>query len=112
MQTRLAAHAAAVAAETVNLSSAGVIRRDASRWVKGVLLIDIIIIPVPDGDEGPGTWDSTQQCTEGTGCQQREQAQIQEPLNTVVANAQQSLQIVFMQTTAVQQGGQLVQTEL
>ncbi len=47
IQTRLAAHAAAVAAETVNLSSAGVIRRDASRWVKGVLLIDIIIIPVP-----------------------------------------------------------------
>lgn len=50
---------------------------------------------VPDGDEGPGTWDSTQQCTEGTGCQQREQAQIQEPLHAVIADAQQSLQIVL-----------------
>lgn len=51
VKARLAAHAAAVAAETVNLSSAGVIRSDASRWVKGVLLINIIIIPVPEDNQ-------------------------------------------------------------
>ncbi len=51
MQTRLAAHAAAETAETVNLSSAGVTRRDASRRVKGVLLIHIIIIPVPKNSQ-------------------------------------------------------------
>lgn len=51
VKARLAAHAAAVAAETVNLSSAGVIRSDAPRRVKGVLLIDIIIIPVPEDNQ-------------------------------------------------------------
>lgn len=56
---------------------------------------------VPDGDDGPGTWDSTQQGTEGTGCQQREQTQIQEPLHAIIANAQQSLQIVLQDQSVV-----------
>lgn len=48
MKAGLAAHTAAVTAETVNLSSVWVIRSDAVRRVEGVFLIDIIIIPVPE----------------------------------------------------------------
>lgn len=56
MKAGLAAHTAAVTAETVNLSSARVIRSDAPWRVEGVFLIDIIVIPVPEDDTRQPRW--------------------------------------------------------
>lgn len=49
----------------------------------------------PAGDEGPGAGDGTQHGTEGTGSQQGEQAEVEQPLHPVVAHPHQGIQVVL-----------------
>lgn len=127
VQAALAAQAAAVAAEAAELAPHWVVGSNAPCLrVEGVFLIDVIIVLLPAGHRGacyhqsqeqkaregsalpppacqvpPGTRRSTDHGGKGGGHQQGEEHQVEQPLHAIVADANESVQVVLQQWDGV-----------
>lgn len=113
LKAALAPKAAAVAAETVQLPPRGVMGRDASGLgVERVIVVNVIIVSVPVDEVFPGTRSCTGQGGESQGSQEGEEAKEEQALNAIIADASEGVQVVLVQPSAIQHGGQLVQAGL
>lgn len=92
LKAALAAKAAAVAAETVQLPPRGVMGRDApSLGVERVIVVDVIIISVPVDEVFPGTRSGTGQGGESQGSQEGEETKEEQALNAIIADASEGV---------------------
>lgn len=113
LKAALAAEAAAVAAETVQLPPRGVVGRDApSLGIERVIVVDVIIVSASVDEVFPGSRSGTSQGGESQGSQEGEETKEEQALNAIIADASEGVQVVLVQPSAIQHGGQLVQAGL